>query len=55
MRDIYQVLREKETEMVRLRNEVDVLRAVIPLLTDDEDDLLSEHPLYTPLQAANSD
>ena len=55
MRDFYQVLREKEAEMTRLRNEVDALRAVIPLLTDDEDDLLSEHPPYAPMRAANSD
>ena len=55
MRDVYQVLREKEAEVARLRNEVDLLRAVIPLLTDDEDDLLSERPLYAPMRAASSD
>jgi hypothetical protein len=54
MRDIYQVLREKELEMVRVRKEIDLLRAVVPLLTD-EDDLLSELPLYTPMRAVNSD
>ena len=54
MRDVYQVLREKELEVVRVRKEIDLLRAVVPLLTD-EDDLLSEHPLYTPMRAVNSD
>jgi hypothetical protein len=54
MRDLYQVLREKELDVVRVREEIDLLRAVIPLLSD-EDDLLSEHPLYTPIRAMNSD
>jgi hypothetical protein len=54
MRDLYQVLREKELEIVSVRKDIDLLRAVIPLLSD-EDDLLSEQPLYTPMRAVNSD
>lgn len=34
MRDVYEVLRSKEMEIVRLRQEIESLRAVIPLLND---------------------
>jgi hypothetical protein len=32
MKDIYEILRQKETELVQVRQEVDALRLVIPLL-----------------------
>jgi hypothetical protein len=35
MRDIQELLAEKETELERVQKEVEVLRAVIPLLADD--------------------
>jgi hypothetical protein len=34
MKNIYEVLQEKETNLVRLRAEVDALRFVAPLLAD---------------------
>jgi hypothetical protein len=34
MKNIYEVLREKEMDVVRLRTEVDALRLVAPLLAD---------------------
>jgi hypothetical protein len=34
MKNIYEVLREKEMDLVRLRTEVDALRFVVPLLAD---------------------
>ncbi len=34
MKNIYEVLQEKETDLVRLRAEVDALRFVAPLLAD---------------------
>jgi hypothetical protein len=34
MKNIYEVLRAKEIDLVRLRNEVDALRFVAPLLSD---------------------
>jgi hypothetical protein len=34
MRNIYEVLREKEMDLARLRTEVEALRFVAPLLTD---------------------
>jgi hypothetical protein len=36
MKDIYEVLREKEIHLVRLRTEVDALRLVAPLLSDPD-------------------
>ena len=37
MRDLYQVLREKESEILRIRQEIEALRAIIPLLDDSDD------------------
>jgi hypothetical protein len=36
MRDVYQILRQKESDLDRLRHEIDSLRIVGPLLADDE-------------------
>ena len=48
MRDIYQLLREKEQRIEQVRKEVEALRAVLPLLADQSDDpiasILSGHP-----------
>jgi hypothetical protein len=41
MRDVYEVLRQKELEVSRLENEVEALRVAAPLLSEDgqaEDD-----------------
>ena len=35
MKDIYQVLRQKESDIVRLRKEIEALRTIIPLLEDE--------------------
>ena len=53
MRDIYQVLREKELEIIRVRQEIEALRSILPLLTDEDDVTPSAPPLYAPLRAAN--
>jgi hypothetical protein len=42
MKNIFDVLREKELRLARLRAEVEALRFVAPLLTDPSDDH-SEH------------
>ena len=34
MKNVYEVLREKEMHLARLRTEVDALRVVVPLLAD---------------------
>ena len=36
MRDVYEVLRQKELEMSRLQEEVEALRVAAPLLADGE-------------------
>jgi hypothetical protein len=36
MKDVYAVLRQKEIEQSRLKNEVEALRVVAPLLEDGE-------------------
>ena len=55
MRDVYQVLREKELEITRVRQEVETLRAAIPLLADSEELEPLESPAFTPMRAVNSD
>ncbi len=47
MRDVYEVLREKELEVSRLEEEVKALRVAVPLLLEDgetEDDHQSTFP-----------
>ena len=36
MRDVYEVLRQKELEVSRLKQEVEALRVVAPLLSEGE-------------------
>ena len=45
MKNIYEVLRHKETEIERLKKEVQALRVVAPLL---EEELLTEVPAAPP-------
>jgi hypothetical protein len=37
MKDVYEVLRQKELEVQRIRNEIAALHSVIPLLVDEGD------------------
>jgi len=37
MRNVYQVLRDKELELERLSREVEALRLVVPLLAEEAD------------------
>ena len=37
MRNVYQVLRDKEMELERLSREVEALRLVVPLLAEEAD------------------
>ena len=53
MRDVYQVIYEKELEMVKVRQEVDALRAILPLLAEDDDDVPVDGPVYQPLRVVN--
>jgi hypothetical protein len=53
MRDVHQLLREKEAEMARVRQEIEALRSSIPLLSDDED--AEQFAGYAPLRAVNQE
>jgi hypothetical protein len=53
MRDLYQVLREKELQITRVRQEIEALRATIPLLEDDEE--ADADRAYPPFRAASQD
>lgn len=52
MRDVYEVLRQKELEKSRLENEVEALRIAAPLLLADEE---AENYNQPPLQRAVND
>ena len=54
MRDVRQILREKELEIVRVRQEIEALRTILPLLADDDANVTSSAaPLYSPIRAVN--
>jgi len=55
MRDVYQLLREKEAEIARVRQEIEALRSSIPLLLDDQDIDPGDAPRYAALRAANQE
>lgn len=54
MRDVYQVIQEKELEIVKVQQEIDALRAVLPLLVDEkDDDSPLDDPSSQPLRVVN--
>jgi len=56
MRDVYQVIHQKELEIVKVRQEIDALRSILPLLTDeDDDDVPVDGPVYPSLRVVNRD
>ncbi len=52
MRDFYQVLREKELEVSRVREEIEALRSIIPLLEEEGDSGPPDSTVYS-MRAAN--
>jgi hypothetical protein len=40
MKNVYEVLRQKELELARLEKEVEALRVAAPLLSDDKESLI---------------
>jgi hypothetical protein len=54
MRDVNEVIREKEVEITRVRHEIAALRSILPLLADQmDDDVPVDAPAYKPLRAIN--
>lgn len=51
MKNVYEVLRQKELEMARLEKEVEALRVAAPLLSDEKE-TISEAPKPTIAAAA---
>jgi hypothetical protein len=50
MKNIYELLRQKELEISRLETEVDALRVAAPLLSDDEENKMTSDRSSTPIQ-----
>jgi len=40
MKDVYEVLRQKEVELTRVRQEIEALRCVAPLLSEQKEEQL---------------
>ncbi len=55
MKDVQELLTEKETELERLRKEVESLHAVIPLLADDSFEPESDRKPVSSVQATGTD
>lgn len=51
MKNVYEVLRQKELELARLEKEVEALRVAAPLLSDDKE-ATSDTPAAKPTLAA---
>ncbi len=47
MKNVYEVLRQKELELARLEKEVEALRVAAPLLSDEGKELTSDTPKPT--------
>jgi hypothetical protein len=44
MKNVYEVLRQKEQELIRLEKEVEALRVAAPLLSDEKESSMTEIP-----------
>jgi hypothetical protein len=53
MKDVYAVLRQKEAEIMRVRREIEALRAVVPLLSDDSSQVAAAAGTASRPQAKN--
>ena len=47
MKNVYEVLRQKELELARLEKEVEALRVAAPLLSDDKESMAGGHQQQT--------
>jgi len=54
MKNVYEVLRQKELELTRLEKEVEALRVAAPLLSESEKDLIAEGTNSKPTLASPS-
>ncbi|MFZ0478542.1 MAG: hypothetical protein WAL71_05285 [Terriglobales bacterium] len=52
MKNVYEVLRQKELELARLEKEVEALRVAAPLLSEDKEPIIeTPKPTLTPVAA----
>ncbi len=54
MKNVYEVLRQKELELARLEKEVEALRVAAPLLSDEGKDSIAESTSNKPTLASTS-
>lgn len=51
MKNVYEVLRQKELELARLEKEVEALRVAAPLLSEDSKESITDGPISKPTLA----
>jgi len=54
MRDVYEVLRQKDLELSRLEKEVAALRVAVPLLSEDDEADTDDNPTFASSSAMNA-
>jgi hypothetical protein len=54
MKDIYEVLRQKELQLSRLEKEVEALRVAAPLLSEDDEADNNNKPTFARSRATNA-
>ncbi|HXY07077.1 MAG TPA: hypothetical protein VEI52_04410 [Terriglobales bacterium] len=54
MKNVYEVLRQKELELTRLEKEVEALRVAAPLLSESEKDSITDSTNSKPTLASSS-
>lgn len=52
MKNVYEVLRQKEADLTRVREQVESLRVVLPLLNSDEEGMAEEEDTGTDRRVA---
>jgi len=55
VKNVQQVLKQKEKDLARVRREIESLRLIAPLLSDAGDEKPSEGPRNAPLEATGTD
>jgi hypothetical protein len=53
MKNIYDVMRQKELDIERLKKEIEAIRFVVPMLGDDETAGEMLAPIYSPNQQSS--
>jgi len=54
MQDVFAVLRQREMDLARVREEIDAIRLVIPLLIEEQDDAANATNVFSTYSRCNN-